>query len=332
MFDGGNLKYILMLNNVVEIENQGALHAKVYKMICVPLETLKGQGVYIQKSFNTTIDKIVQEVYSKVQSTYQLETEPTKGERSFNIQSEPAFHVIEMLRKEAISEKYPTSNFMFYQTAKGFNFKCMDYLANQDVVKTYKQTNLVGYTFNNPLVDINILTWRINQMHDAMSRIKTGVVNQTVSTFNVYTNDFNVKTFSKIPGTTEMGAFVPTTMPTFWQLFEDCFRNVLRVINPAEELKIGPSYIPDNLQNKMVNLAQWLEQQLIATVIGDPVLKAGVVIKCDVPQVIATETSKLDIQVSGKWLCSKIHHDIRRPDVRPRWITRIEAIKGAFAE
>jgi len=331
--DGKVLSYTFLLNNVVEIDNAGALHAKVYKLVCVSLETLRGQGVYVQQAFNTTIDQIVQQLWGSVQSTYSIATETTQGQRNFNIQSEPVFHVIEMLRKEAISSQFPTSNYMFFQNSQGFNFKSMDYMASQGVVKTFQQTNTLGYNILSfPQLDTNLITWKVNQMHDAMSRVKAGVVNQLVSTFNVYTNDFTTKTFSQVAGSSEMGSFVPTTMPTFWALFSDCFRNVIRYVNPNQNLNIGPSNVPDNLMNKMVNLAQWMEQQLYCTVIGDPTLVAGAVINCNVPQVTAQSPppNGTDVQAAGKWLISKIEHNVRRPDVKPRWVCSLECLKGAF--
>jgi hypothetical protein len=170
------------------------------------------------------------------------------------------------------------------------------------------------------------------QLMDAVSRIKAGVLQQQVSTFNIHTNEFKTKAFTSAALSTELGNYPITVLPTFLALFPNAMRSVLRYINPNSELGVGQSYMPDNILNKMVNMAQMMEQQLHFTVIGDPVLAAGRTVTCYVPQItaISPPPQTYDIQISGRFLISKIEHSIQRPDVRPRWLCNVEALKGCY--
>lgn len=322
--------YTFLLNSVKEIDAVGALHGKVYKLMCISLETLRGQGYYVQGSYNTTIDSIVSTLFGMLGSNLGLVTEATQGPRFMNIQNQPIYQAIEMLRKDAVSAPFPASNYMFWQTWQSFHFETMEGMCSHGDVKSFVQENAVGHSiFTN--IDNNILAWKVNQLMDAMSRIKAGVLSQVVSTFNVFTNEFRVKTTTDGTTQNDMGSFIITDMPTFRQLFDQAERAVIRYVNPNQNLNIGPSSMPDAIPNKMVNMAQFMEQQLHMTVIGDPVLTAGSTITCNVPQVTAAVGStQQDIQVSGRWLISKVEHNIRRPDIKPRWIDNIEGLKGAY--
>jgi hypothetical protein len=107
----------------------------------------------------------------------------------------------------------------------------------------------------------------------------------------------------------------------------------MRVVNPNQKLQIGKSYVPDSVPYKQLQLASMQEQLLNMTVIGDTVLQAGKTINNNVPRIIADpNNSDNDVQISGRWLMSKVHHEIRMPTDRPRWITHLECLKGSYQE
>ena len=75
------------------------------------------------------------------------------------------------------------------------------------------------------------------------------------------------------------------------------------------------------------------EQRMSMTVIGDPVLEAGKIIMNNIP--VSTSHSGFrqnDPQVSGKWLISKVRHEIKSSEARPRWVTHLECLKGSSEE
>ena len=75
------------------------------------------------------------------------------------------------------------------------------------------------------------------------------------------------------------------------------------------------------------------EQSLHMTVIGDPNLEPGKTIYNNVPRVTGvTGSNDAEPQASGRWLISKVTHEIRGPQARPRWVSNLECLKGAYEE
>lgn len=329
--NGGTASYNFHLDTIKDVGIQGSMKSKTYKLVCVSREVLSGQANYVQKAYNTHISDIVTDIFGKLNSQANITAEQTNVPRNLKIANQPLYHAIEMLRKEAVSSQYKSSNYMFWQTASGFFFKTLEAMLNEGDVKQLTQDPTVGRSIFNS-IDNNIIGWKIQQNMDAMNRIKAGVLNQRVSTFNVHTNEYRKQDFNNLNGITEMGEIVMTTLDTFRNLFPNANRSLLRFIHPNQNLKINKSYMPETVPNKMVNLAQMQEQLLHMTVLGDPVLEAGKTVNCNIPQITAsTQNSQLDPQASGRWLIAKLEHQIRKPGVQPRHICVLECLKGAYS-
>lgn len=332
--NGIPVSYNFHLNSVKEVEPYGALKSKVYKLDCITRESLSGQANHVQKAFNTTIDQIIQDLHKNFHnSNLPLFAETTKGNRKFNITNQPSFHAIEMLRKEAVSAQNKGSNFMFWQTWRGLYFQSLEYMLQQGDVKTFKQENTVGHSINSN-IENNILAIKVQQNMDAMNRIHAGVINQRVCTYDPHTHKFVSHDFK--PKTEELislGVGLITTLATFTNLFPKANQTVFRIVNPNKNIQIDKSHVPSSIPYKQLNMAQMQEQLMHMTVIGDPILEPGKTITANVPKITAeTNNKEADPQMSGRWLIAKSHHEVRRPDVRPRYVTNLECLKGAFEE
>ena len=328
--NGASAFYIFHLNSVKFVTNEASMKAKTYKLMCISRESLVGQGNHVQKSYNDQISNIIKDLFQQLNSSLSPDIETTSGIRNIKIPNQNIFSAIESLRKESISEKNKSSNFMFYLSQNGIHFKTMEQMMTEGDVKTFKQDNTVGHSMNSDF-DHNILSWQVVQNMDAMQRILSGAINQRVATFNSHTNEFVKADFK--PSSADFTNLGLGSMITeeFKSLFNNVNKSILRYVNPNQNLKIGKSNVPDNIAYKMLNLAQMQEQLLRMTVLGDPVLEAGKTIVCNVPQITnVTNASQLDSQVSGRWLISKLEHDIRRMDKKPRYLNHIEGIKGSF--
>jgi hypothetical protein len=330
--NGVTANYSLHLNSVKNVEIKGAMKSKTYELECLSREAMTGQANYHQKSYNTTIDSIIQDIFGTLGSSLGIQTESTKGQRNWIASGKP-YDLIETLRKEAVSMQNKSSNFMFWQTWKSFYFQSLEYMLQQGDVKEFIQTNTIGHDIRNVMtVDQNILAWKVIQNMDAMNRIHAGVIDQRISTYDSHTHKFVYKDFNpKVEDLTLLGSMGITTLSTFTSLFSNAKKPLMRTVNPNQKLQIGQSNVPDVTPYKSVNLAQMQEQLLHMTVIGDPNLEPGKTITNNVPKIAAfTGPVGEELQVSGRWLISKTHHEIRMPDIRPRYISNLECLKGAY--
>ena len=329
--DGATAKYDMHLNSVREVEVKGAMKTKIYKLDCVSRETLAGQGKYVQKAYNTTIGSIIQDLFQQLGSKLPINVEATKGKRNIKIANQPVLHAMEMLRKQAISEKNKSSNYMFWKTHSGFHFKTMEELLSVAAVRTFKQDNTVGKSMMSDF-DSNILTWKVKQNMDAFNRVKAGATNQRVVTFNAHTLEFKKASIKKKQSEmTNIGQGLITGLLD--GVIQGLERTVFRYVHANDKLQIDKSHVPEALPYKMLNLAQMQEQLMHMTVLGDPSLEAGKTIVCNIPKITSqTGNMEPEAQMSGKWLISKTQHIIQRPEVRPRFLTNLECLKGAYQE
>ena len=80
-------------------------------------------------------------------------------------------------------------------------------------------------------------------------------------------------------------------------------------------------------------MAQMQEQVMHMTVIGDPVLEPGKTVNNLINKITGeTISNQADTQASGRWLITKTHHQIRRPNQLPRYIMSLECLKGSYEE
>jgi hypothetical protein len=331
--DGAVAKYNFHLNSVKDIGTTGAMKAKTYTLDCVSREVLTGQAHYVQKAYNTQISDIIEDLFKQLNSKATVKVEPTKGKRNIKIANQPVLHAIEMLRKQAVSENNKSSNFLFWQTNSGFHFSTIEEALKQSPIKSFRQDNTVGHSMYSDFYS-NILAFKVMQNMDAFNRIKNGALNQRVATFNVHTNEYKKADLKKKSSEMNaLGAGLISAMDTFLQIFPGANRTTLRYIHANDKLDIDKTHLPEALPYKMLNLAQMQEQLVQLTVLGDPILEAGKVIICNIPKATSvTGMSQPETQVSGRWLIAKAQHVIGGPEQRPRFLTNLECIKGAYQE
>jgi hypothetical protein len=326
--NGESFGYEFHLNSVKEIEAKGALKSKHYSIECVSREALTGQSNQVQKGYKDTVDGIVADLhYSFSNSNLPIFTETTKGIRNYVVTSQPSFHAIETLRQEAVSAQFKGSNYMFWQTWRGFYFQSLEYMLAQGDVKVFTQDNTVGSSMYKR-IDTNIISWDVKQSMDATNRIHAGALNQRITSYDPHTHKYVSQDFKLGDSDTSSGGGI-TAMPTFAALFPDAVRTVHRVNNPSSSTDVGKSFMAAAIPYKQLNLAQLQEQLMNMSVIGDPVLEPGKTVYCDVRKITGeTDTMEQESRISGQWLIAKTHHKIQMPDVKPRYICELECLKG----
>lgn len=331
---GQRVNYTLHLNSVKNIDAQGALKSKTYTLECVSREAMHGQTNHVQKAYNQPIHNIVEDIFKNfLQSKLPIFAEPTKGKRKMVIANQPAYHIIDHLRHEAVSGKNKGSNYMFWKTWKGFYFQSMEYMLQQKDVKVFKHENTMGHSLTKNM-DTNIIAYRVIQNMDAMNRIHAGVTNQRVSTYDPHTHKYVSQDFKpNVDELIKLGIGGITTLATFMSLFSKGTQHHFRVVNPNQKVKVGKSFVPGSIPYKQLNLAQMQEQTMHMTVIGDPSLEPGKTFFANIPRTSGmTGNIGNDPQSSGRWLIAKTHHQVRRADARPRWVTNLECLKGSYQE
>jgi len=324
-------KYYFHLNSIKEITPAGSNKTKTYQLNCISKESLLGRTFNVQQAYKAPISNIVEDVFTSMPFVRSdIAIEPTKGVRDLKLSTQPVFNAIEMLRKEAVSATFETSNYMFWQSMDSYHFKTLEYTVNQPPVKVLKQDFTGGQSISKS-IDDNILAWKVIQSFDAMNRVKAGVVSQRVAVFDPNTLSYRLAPFAPNP----LSAMGSWSYEEFRSIMggPNSNRNVLTYRNPSNTIGIPKSNVPANIAEKQLNLAQMQEKQLRIRLIGDPILQAGSIVFCNIPNAtsVVPDNEYPDPQASGKWLISKVEHEIKLAVNSPRYICNVECLKGAYS-
>lgn len=103
--------------------------SEVYKFQFISFEGVLNKHTRVYSAFNGTNSSSVQKLYNEyIASEKPFEVEPTIGNFKFVMPSWTPFEGINWYAGRSVSEESGGSYFLFYETMKGFNFKCVETL------------------------------------------------------------------------------------------------------------------------------------------------------------------------------------------------------------
>jgi hypothetical protein len=213
-----------------------------------------------------------------------------------------------------------------------FNFSTVERLFNSSPVKRFYQSDAINVDFRNR-GDNNILAYRVSQQFSATDRVDLGGPRRLI-TFNlrdgsissqiVNTNDTSFKDAGR-------GTMVSSEFRN--RYFNDVVGSPPSIIMFKDESGRPSSFLPEASPNFQAYIALLMQNAMRIKVVGDTVLTAGVTIDCTIPNKASfTNGGSADPLITGKFLISRIHHEIREFSERPRYTCTIEGIKGRYEE
>jgi hypothetical protein len=328
-----NFKFAL--HKVEDVKSStGAQKSKQYVLKCVSEEALHAKTNYVQKSYNTQISSMVQDIHKNyMKSEKPLEVEETKGTQKILIGSHNPYKAIDMVRKRAVNNQNKSSSYVFFETRDGeqqkFKFSTIEKLFDGSVVKDFKQSDTVGNSIYSQ-VDNNVLAYEVPTQLSSTDRIAVGG-KRRVATFNMRTHQYDYKDKTPDPTSFKTGGTGTYDSSEFKQKYIDSPK-----IPPQNVIPVDASSgtrpntgIPESTADQQAYLGTLMQNAIKIRVPGDTVLTAGAMINANIPVKSSTTGSKEnDPLLSGKFLISRIHHNIGGAGDRPRYTCSMEMVKG----
>ena len=312
--------YIFAINKVTTIQGEGGLQkAKTYTIECVSPETLVARTGLIQKNWNNVpISSMVGDIFnSELGSPRGLANEPTKGGQDFRASNIKAFSAIEQLQKRGVSAVVDSSAYVFFENRDSWHFQTLQALYLQDPIKILKQTDAIGSGHNDDL-DQQIIHFTIVSMLNVEARLKMGAVATRVSTFDQRTRDFADKVFNPTSFFNNGG-------------FEGAYSRIGKSLHIPLNTRAPTSFIPSDSPGTATSAADMMQLIVQLQVFGDTIFQAGKTIDINIPKSVSlTAAVPPDPIVSGKFLISKLRHNIEASTTRPRYTCIVEGIRGNF--
>lgn len=339
---GNPTKYVFhvrSINNNTVNENQKMAS---YTITGVSPELLINKNAFVDKDYNDTISNIVKNIMEeKITTKKKVEVEKTVGifpEK--NIFNMLPFQAIHSMIRQAVSDRYLSHTFTFFENKHGFHFTTYERLIEQG--RKQLSNGLSDKEFFYDMVrkehieDVNIRNIiAYNSIGGTDVLEKTASYINTATTIDmqsaaqkqaVYVKNIGADKFQKMDdngaatnSTSNVRAFGKTKRPTAFTLLPIFSHN--NKLSLAEAAAAQEAFV-EELTNTVTQIH----------IYGDSDLTVGDMIKCNLPSASsfddAAGTSRLD---SGNYLITRLRHIILMGD-RPQHTISLEMVKLNFTE
>lgn len=319
------------------MENSSQNKAQLYTLRCVSTERMLNNVNVVQKGYNETIDTIVFDiVLNYLETKKNIFTEPTKGIQSLVVPYLAPMEAIDFVKRRAVSIKYPTSNYLFFENKNGFYFKTFESLVEENTARignkvfTYNPTiNTKQYTGQEYR---NILNVSSGTRFDSNDKLQSGSINNVVKAFDLVTLSVTDTSFkftergSLFSGVDQKGS--QTTSLNFASKYASKTPEIFMV--PKDSSK-PDSFIADTIGLNLAHRNFLKQNRTMIKLYGDSALKVGDIITCNLPEVVGTTGKKGESKlVSGNYFIAALNHHIT---MEQKFIHRmnVELIKGNYS-
>lgn len=321
---------------VESIENANmtdrTLSSRMYVIRLISKEALMAKTNFVQKSYKKEISSIVEHIHKEfLKSEKPIEVEKTKGQQDVVLPNYNPYKAIDVVRRRAVSDENKSSSFVYFETREGgqqaFKFVSIEKLFKGSTVKTVKQLDTMGYKFAEGM-DEQVACLEIPKQFDSVDRVQTGG-KRRVSYYDFRTQTYKKKDVTPDPKSYKTGGEGSYESSKFKQDYYENVKNPPPTIVPVDYSQRKKTDIPEKSADQLVYIATLMQNAVKMRVMGDFALKPGVMIDAKIPvKKMTTGPRDDDKMLSGKFLVTRVKHEIAELGVSPRFTTAIECVKG----
>ena len=334
--------YLLRVNSVNNKQVTQNSRKITYTLQCCSAELMKNvkQTVSIKKT--NTIQDIVLSIFDDyIKTDKPVFVDATTGIEEITISSLTPFQAIDMLRQRAVSNRYQSSSFCFYESRYGYHFTTLErYLEDGANIVEKGETDKVFFydTVRHESIDNvtyrNIIAYNMISFGDSITRVSEGGLTNEVQQFDMitgnvrkvtYTDNIGADSFKSSSQTSSSGQSTSFTRQHGYK------STVTRLVTTRSDT--SSSDLAEKL-SKSQAFAQKLSQNITQVhIYGDAELSIGDVIKLSLPSGIDTTTNRNTISRldSGTYTITKIRQMITLGD-RPVYSQALELVKHDLQE
>lgn len=308
------------------------LSSRLYVIRAISKEALMAKTNYVQKSYTTEISSIVEDIHKEfLKSSKPIEVEKTKGQQNVVLPNYSPYKAIDVVRRRAVSDENKSSSFVYFETREGgeqaFKFMTIEKMFKGPTVKTVRQLDTAGYQFMEGM-DEQIMSMEVPKQFDSVDRVQTGG-KRRVSYYDFRTQKYRKKDVTPDPKSYKTGGQGSYESSKFKQEYYDSVKNPPPSIVPVDYSQRKKTDIPEKSADQLVYIATLMQNAVKMRVMGDFALKPGVMIDAKIPQKkMTTGPRDDDKMLSGKFLVTRVKHEVAELGVSPRFTTAIECVKG----
>ncbi|MDR3502970.1 MAG: hypothetical protein P4L79_10330 [Legionella sp.] len=298
---------------------------KAYRLDCVSTEVNTHQSTLIQKSYNTNVSNMVQDIVkSFLKSSKHINTEQTMGIQQYIVSNKQPFDAILDLVKRAASSTNKSSTFVFFENQDGFNFKTIEGMLQQAPVSTYTNNTITADSIYRVIFK-NLIGYTIPEQFNTPGKIGQGAFASITKTFDFKTMQF-VNNLTQPANMNYAGS--ATNSAGFIAKFAQAAGRSMHL--PVDSIQ-PDNFISSFIGNQKAFVANLDQLKMVIRIFGDSTLKAGDMINVNIMQTDGSSgQSYLDPMLSGKWMISDLRHVILPMDAKPQYTCICELTSGGY--
>ena len=356
-----NVFIVNSLESRVEVGNS----VTAYLLNFTSSEIVRNARTKVSRSLKGSYSDIVKIMLGEVECKKKMYIEPTAGVKRIVAPNIRPFDVIKMAMKQSISKFYTKSNYLFFETLKGYHFRSLQSLYAQPSSQTYT-TFVAGSSVDNGGIT-NVEKELANVIDFEIIENPNSIVNYTGGTFasNLIVHDIFSKTYKKYKygifdefrkenHITKYHKSNGDDFPIYSHVFVDEQERTVQDF-PARTFVTSTSNLLDkdaenSTENNTfpfnpVNAQDWLqrrvsqkiqlEQGLLVNILthGNTIVSAGDIVKLDLPFNSAfkvTDGQKNDRFYKGAFFIKRLRHDFDFGDKKHK--THLTLVKDSLEE
>lgn len=196
-FETPTLKPISLKMNVFQITDVNVgpdQKMKTYKLHLVSQEAFDNEGLFVNRKFTEENENNISNVMiTDLKTTKPVTLAKTKGIDVQLITNQSPLQAIDKFRLRAVSLKYLSSSFVFYEDRNGFHFITLEEMIDNNKGKTSNKHFV--YDASNIITDItklqprHIIGWKVLHDTNTISKIQSGTLRTDVISWDIISSD-----------------------------------------------------------------------------------------------------------------------------------------------
>jgi len=176
---------------------------QVHVLNFISMEAMINQRKKISKTLKGTYADIVKSILrGELESTKGLYIEPSSGIKQIIGPNWHPFDIIDMAKKESVSDEHGSPTYLFYETMWGFHFRSLESLYAGPITAYYTTSSQGGLNVQkggqqNILGEFQkILDYNIDQKPDTLLNSSSGIYGSTLITHDIFNKTFTTSTYN----------------------------------------------------------------------------------------------------------------------------------------
>lgn len=332
-----SVTYNFIIYAIENLTNGSQNKSKAYTLKLCSEEFYHNATHLVNKAYNTEISNIIEDILtSQIKTDKPVFLENSKGVQNLVLTKKKPFIAIDMVRSRAVSKKYLSSSFVFFENQRGYNFATMEtfFDMNKDRIgdKEFFHDSTAQWNVET-IQKRNILGYQYVGLKNNMTQLGLGGLNTNVNTFDIVTGDF-LDASTKLREKQNQFKFSDPSIGYNTSGFSSKFDSEAATsLFHAIDSSRPDTFIRDSLAPLQIFVSQIIQSILQVYVYGDSTITVGDVVSLHVPEVtgLSTTGDKDDRLYSGKYLITKLRHIITNGSRRSHSMS-LELVKGTFSD